>query len=256
MSDAALAGVVKADKVKRGLLYRAGKKLRPLFNRFLARNSLVGDPEAFDKQQFPWTAELEAHWPAIRAEFDQLMQRNTPIPALRDISPDHRRIAKDHNWHSFFLWGYGYRIEEGCRLCPQTAQALSVVPDLNSAFFSILGPGAHIPLHTGVTKRIITCHLALVVPEAKEDCRIQVGNETLYWEPGQCIVFDDTYPHEVWNDTNQTRAVLLIQFKRPLRLPGRLLGDLFIGAIRRSPFVQEARNNLAAWSRAHKLLDG
>jgi beta-hydroxylase len=49
--------------------------------------------------------------------------------------------------------------------------------------------------------------------------------------------------------------VLLIQFKRPLRLPGRLLGDLFLGAVKRSPFVQEARRNLAAWDDAQKLLD-
>ncbi len=254
MNDIASAAV-KADKVKRSFLYRVGKKMRPMFNRFLSKNSLVEDPPAFDKQLFPWTAELEAHWPAIRAEFDQLMQQNTPIPALRDISPDHRRIAKDHNWHSFFLYGYGYRIEENCQLCPQTAQALSVVPGLNSAFFSILGPGAHIPLHTGVTKRIITCHLALVVPERREDCRIQVDDQILRWEAGKCMVFDDTYPHEVWNDTDQTRAVLLIQFKRPLRLPGRLLGDLFLGAVRRSPFVQEARGNLADWNQAQKLLD-
>ncbi len=66
------------------------------------------------------------------------------------------------------------------------------------------------------------------------------------------MVFDDTYPHEVWNNTDQTRVVLLVQFRRPLRWPGRLVGDFFIEAIRRSPFVQEARSNLAAWMASHK----
>ncbi|WP_349570593.1 aspartyl/asparaginyl beta-hydroxylase domain-containing protein [Azotobacter salinestris] len=242
-------------KVKRSALYRAGKKLRPLLNRYLARNSLVGNPPVFDKRLFPWTAELEAAWPIVRAELDRLLEQRTPIPALRDISPDHRRIAAGNAWQSFFLWGYGYRIDNGCRQCPETARLLSVVPGLNSAFFSILAPGAHIPRHTGVTKRIMTCHLGVMTPTPAERCRIQVGDETACWGDGQCLVFDDTYPHEVWNDTEQTRVVLLIQFKRPLRLPGRLLGDLFLGAVRHSPFVQEARRNLAAWDEAHKLLD-
>ncbi|MFD1693056.1 aspartyl/asparaginyl beta-hydroxylase domain-containing protein [Azotobacter chroococcum] len=146
-------------------------------------------------------------------------------------------------------------MDSGCQQCPETARILSAVPGLNSAFFSILGPGAHIPRHTGVTKRILTCHLALVTPTPAERCRIQVAEQTASWREGECLVFDDTYPHEVWNDTEETRVVLLIQFKRPLRLPGRLLGDLFLGAVRRSPFVQEARRNLSAWEQAHKRLD-
>jgi len=59
-------------------------------------------------------------------------------------------------------------------------------------------------------------------------------------------VFDDTFPHEVWNETDDLRVVLLIQFRRPVRLPGRLLGAAFLAGVRHSPFVQEARRNLQA----------
>jgi beta-hydroxylase len=254
MTQAAPPVAAKA-KVKRSALYRTGKKLRPVLNNYLAKNSLIGDPPVFDPQCFSWTASLEQNWEGIRDEVQQLLQEMKAIPALRDISPDHRRIAEGNTWRSYFLWGYGYKIEENCARCPKTTEALSVVPGLNSAFFSILTPGAHIPRHTGVTKRIMTCHLGLLTPKPRESCRIQVDNEIVYWDDGKCIVFDDTYPHEVWNETDQTRVVLLIQFKRPLRLPGRLLGDLFLGAVKRSPFVQEARRNLAAWDDAQKLLD-
>ncbi len=177
MNDVVSTCVV-TEKPKRSLLYKLGKKLRPQFNSFLAKNSLVGNPEFFENSQFPWTAELEKNWQDVRAELDSLLKNEGAIPALRDISPDHRRIAKDHNWRSFFLWGYGYKIEENCKLCPKTAELLSVVPGLNSAFFSILKPGAHIPLHLGVTKRIITCHLALITPSENEKCRIQVGSSS------------------------------------------------------------------------------
>lgn len=70
------------------------------------------------------------------------------------------------------------------------------------------------------------------------------------WKEGEAVVIDDTYPHEVWNDTDETRVVLLVQFRRPMRWPGRIVGELIIGFVRRSAFVQRARRNLDYWETA------
>ena len=75
------------------------------------------------------------------------------------------------------------------------------------------------------------------------------------WQEGETLVFDDTYQHEVWNDTNETRVVLLVQFARPLRQPGKLVADLFLWGIRRSPFVREARDNIGAWDRTMRAVE-
>ena len=132
---------------------------------------------------------------------------------------------------------------------------MAKVPGLNSAFFSILTPGAHIPRHRGVTKAILTAHLGLIVPKKREDCRMQVADEMLTWEEGRVLVFDDTYFHEVWNDTEEMRVILLIQFRRPTRWLGRKVGDLFLGAVRRSRFVQDARSSLGDWEKAMQRLE-
>jgi aspartyl/asparaginyl beta-hydroxylase (cupin superfamily) len=129
------------------------------------------------------------------------------------------------------------------------------IPGLNSAFFSILAPGTHIPDHRGVTKGLITCHLGLIVPR-DGDVRMRVDDRVVRWAEGETLVFDDTYRHEVWNDTAGTRVVLLIQFERPLRNPGKWFADLFLGAVKRSAFVQEARANVAKWNAAVQQLDG
>ncbi len=84
---------------------------------------------------------------------------------------------------------------------------------------------------------------------------MQVGDSLVRWREGECLVFDDTYEHEVWNDTDTVRIVLLIQFKRPVRQPGKLLGELFLEGVRRSPFVQEARENFHAWERAMRAVE-
>lgn len=248
--------VLKAPKKpKRGWLYRRAKKLRPWFDDLLAGSSKVGNPPIFEPGAFAWTKALESDWEAIREEAVRLLQQED-IPVLPDISPDHGRLGADRKWKSFFLYGYGYRVEANCEKCPATAKIVSDIPGLNSAFFSILAPGARIPRHRGVTKALLTCHLGIVVPKERERVRMAVDDRMAYWREGECLVFDDTYFHEVWNETNETRVVLLVQFERPMREPGRSIGRAFMAGVRRSPFVQEARRNFLSWQDAQNRIDG
>ena len=43
---------------------------------------------------------------------------------------------------------------------------------------------------------------------------MEVDTETLAWEEGKFLVFDDTFYHEVWNDSDEMRVILLVQFRR------------------------------------------
>jgi ornithine lipid ester-linked acyl 2-hydroxylase len=247
------AGADRKAAGKRPLIIRYGKHLRGFFDRLIASSSLVPNDPVLDVRDFAWTQHLRDHWRAIRDEA-VAAALGEASPSLSSISPDHRAIAPVNMWRSFFLWGYGYRIEENIAACPVTAATVAKIPDLNSAFFSILAPGTHIPAHRGVTKGLITCHLGLIVPR-DGDVRMRVDDRIVRWAEGETLVFDDTYDHEVWNDTDHTRVVLLIQFRRPLRNPGKWISDAFLNVVRRSAFVQEARDNVAAWNKAMKELD-
>jgi beta-hydroxylase len=237
------------------LIFRYGKKFRHRISGIVARSSRVGNPAVFDPALFDWIGKLEESWPAIREELRALLALRDGIPPVADISPDHRRIAPPGKWRSFFLYGYGLKVEDNCRRCPLTARAVEAVPGLNSAFFSILEPGAHIPRHKGVTKAIITAHLGLIVPKQRASCRMQVGDEVVEWTQGRTLVFDDTYPHEVWNESEESRAILLIQFRRPVGLLGRIVGGLFLAGVRRSRFIQDGKTNLAEWELIMKKVE-
>jgi aspartyl/asparaginyl beta-hydroxylase (cupin superfamily) len=245
---------MRADP-RRPWLIKYGKHLRGAFDRIVAGSSLIPNDPVLDVRDFPWTAELRRNWQAIRAEAIEAALRRRLAPSLASVSPDHRAIAPVNKWRSFFLWGYGYGCDENLDACPRTAALVERIPGLNSAFFSILAPGTHIPAHRGVTKGLVTCHLGLIVPR-DGDVRMRIGDRIVRWAEGETLVFDDTYDHEVWNDTSGTRVVLLIQFRRPLRQPGRWFVDRFLGVIRRSAFVQEARANIDQWNAAMKMLDG
>ncbi len=249
MPDAPL----RADR-NRPFLIKYGKHLRGMFDHFIARSSLVSTEPVLDVRDFAWTEALRANWQAIRDEAIAAALEHHPAPSLSEISPDHRAIAPVNKWRSFFLYGYGYFVQENLERCPVTTRLVEAIPGLNSAFFSILAPGTHIPPHRGVTKGLITCHLGLIVPR-DGDVRMRVDDRIVRWAEGETLVFDDTYDHEVWNDTSGTRVVLLIQFRRPLRQPGRWFVDRFLAWIRGSAFVQEARANVISWNAALKALD-
>jgi len=240
---------VTEEKKKRRPSVALGLWLIKRIERILIRYSLVPDTPFLAPSDFSWVRTLEAGWESIRAELDRLLEAPERIPNFQDISRDQYNISRDDKWKSWFLYGYGYKMENNCRACPETTRILESIPDMYTAFFSVLAPGKHIPLHRGPYRGLLRCHLALVVPEPREDCWIEVGGETTTWEEGCCIVFDDTYRHRVENNTGGRRVVLFIDIKRPLKFPGSLLNRIVLFLIRLSPYIQDARRNQVAWEK-------
>ena len=234
-------------KRRRQWFKKNGKRiLRALFM-YLGKQSLVGDPPVFDTTKFPWAMELEKNFDVIYRELQGILAMREYIPYFHELSPDQKRISTGKNWQTFFLMGFGYKTEQGWKRCPETMKILEKIPNLRTAFFSILGPNYHIPPHQGVTKGLIRCHLGLIVPDQRDQCVMRVDDQICQWEEGRCLVFDDTYDHEVWNKTDQERVVLLIDVDRPMRLVGRLISRFLIFGVRRSGYVQDVRKNLKTW---------
>lgn len=227
---------------------RYGGRLRHRINKILARYSEIGDPPVFDPAIFDWTPLLQRHWRTIQAEAEQVLSRQAGLPSLVDLSPDHAGINADGGWRSFFLWGYGFRIDDACACCPETTRLVEQIPGLMTAMFSVHVPGTHLSRHRGVTKGMITVHLPLKVPRDAHHCRIDVDGQVHQWREGELFAFDDTYAHETWNDTDEVRILLLLHVRRPLQAPGSWLRELFFWAIRRTAFVRDAHRNIEAWS--------
>jgi beta-hydroxylase len=167
-------------------LFQIGKELRSKMDALIMRHSLVPDVAIVDKSFFPWISGLEQSWRDIQAEAMRI--RAEDIPSLGDLSFDHGRIAADRRWKSFFLKGYGYRMGNNFRRAPTTAALVDKVPGLVTASFSVLEAGGHIPRHWGMTKGMLTYHLALKVPHQRERCRMTLEGcgqlHSLSWEEG------------------------------------------------------------------------
>ena len=227
-------------------LIRMGKKLRDPVNRWLARQSLVGDEAILPASALPCLAELEREWHIVRQELAPLLKERGAIPAFGKLSPDHRRIANSSAWKSFFFEGYGFKATRNRARCPQTAAMLDRIPGLVVAFFSIMEPGTHVPKHRGLTKAWLNCHLGISVPEGRGRCEMDVNGNAVGWREGVWLVFDETNPHEVWNEADAPRVVLFLQVRRPMRWPGRMAARLIYEIIRRTGFVQDVKKAVEA----------
>lgn len=223
---------------------KVGRKLLTQIDAVIVRNSLVPNSEFFDPAQFEWVKPLEANWQLIRAELDALMRHHRELPNLQDISEDQKHITQDSLWKIFYFYGYGCRSDENCARCPETTRLIEAVPAMRTAFFSILSPGKHINAHRGPYKGVLRYHLGLMVPRSAKRCEIRVGNSFSGWQEGKSIVFDDTFSHEVWNDSEEMRVVLFMDVDRPMRFWGRLMNRIAFTLIKLSPVVQRAHRNV------------
>lgn len=181
--------------------------------------------EFFDRSFFPWFERLEAATDAIRAELLSLWHDGkegfAPYVAFDPTAPVNQWAELNHSsrWSAWFLWKDGERQDAHCARCPATSAALEAVPLLDvpgkapSVMFSVLEPHTRIPPHTGSNNIRTTVHLPLIVPPG---CAFRVGGETRDWLIGQAWAFDDTIEHEAWNNSDQPRAILILDVWNPL----------------------------------------
>jgi aspartyl/asparaginyl beta-hydroxylase (cupin superfamily) len=157
-----------------------------------------------DPHQFDFVARLESGWREIRAECEALPEDS--------FDPWVQREMYGEGWSVYGLIAFGKPIDAALALCPRTAAAIAAIPNLTTAGFSRLAPGAHIKPHVGWVTTVYRAHLGLIVPD---ECTLRVGDESRAWLEGSTLIFDDTTIHEAWNRSSRTRTVLLFDFVRP-----------------------------------------
>ncbi len=177
----------------------------------------------YERDEFGWSATLEAATDAIRGEVEALLAEGAdfrPYVEQEKNRPqrDFHGLQGDPSWTAFYLWKDGAAVAENQARCPRTTEAIRRVPlsaigsRTPSVFFSLLRPGAHIPPHHGMLNSRLICHLPLIVPPGGW---LRVGGETRFWEEGRLLVFDDSIEHEARNPSEALRVVLIFDIWRP-----------------------------------------
>jgi aspartyl/asparaginyl beta-hydroxylase (cupin superfamily) len=203
----------------------AGVKKRQMQDPILLYYPRLPPIPFYDRAHFPWLAELEAGTNAIREELAVVLREDqakfAPYIQYKPGDPVNQWTELNHSpaWSTFFLWRDGVRQDANCARCPNATALLERLPLAHqrgygpTAMFSVLAPRTHIPPHTGSANTRLIVHLPLILPEK---CSFRVGNEKRDWKMGEAWVFDDTIEHEAWNDSDQTRVILIFDVWNPL----------------------------------------
>lgn len=178
----------------------------------------------YERAELPWTAQIEAAVPAIKAELlDYLAKGDDAFSPYMVTDPTRPRgeyhgLVDNPDWSTLYIFSKGQRVPEMEERFPQTLAAVEKLdlPQITvrapSILFSRLAPGARIPPHHGVMNARLICHLPLIVPPG---CGFRVGGEVREWREGELLVFDDTVEHEAWNHGNSDRIILIFDVWRP-----------------------------------------
>jgi beta-hydroxylase len=210
---------------------------------------------------YPELEILEKNHNLIQKECRELMAFGDHLPHIKVAGGGYTTSGiHEIEWKTYMLKS-GRFLEENCRRAPETTRLLARIPRVETAFFSILGPGQHIRAHWGYYKGFFRYHLGVVIPgnNAHHDCWLRVNDdrvaydkrdrsvieetEKYYWHEGEGVVFDDTYLHDASNESDEPRAVLFLDLVKPLPWYLHFPNLLFIRLAHWDATVREIRRD-------------
>lgn len=174
---------------------------------------------------FPEHTVFEDHFDLLAEEVGRVLEKEEEIPLTRDtfdgenayIGKDVRQTkeGKDVGWRFFPVLLGSTVLPEAKEKCPTLVKLLQGIPQIRSCGISILPPQTMIPQHVGYHKGFIRYMLPIEVPKAKEKVYLCVNDLQVFWSESQSMIFDDTFPHKVFNLASERRTVLYMDLDRP-----------------------------------------
>ena len=225
---------------------RVGDGLRWLYDK------RIGTPAILDTgRYFPNASRFLERWQELREEALTVGQQLQRLPRFHEIMPEQAEISANdgRDWRMYIMKAYGHVSQENLSRCPTMAALLRECPEVLSATYSFLAPGKHVPEHRGPFRGIMRFHLGLSMPRAENGnlgAILWIDHKPHLLDNGECLLWDDTFPHELLNTTNQVRAVLLLDVWRPdMPADMRALSTAIVGGMRAVSAMNAARASLS-----------
>ena len=206
--------------------------------RWIYDSRIIGPPVLDLDAHFPAGRRFAEAWRTIRDEAMTVAARLAEVPRFHEIMPEQTAISAndDRDWRMFIIKAYGVEVPENKARCPALAAIVATAPEVLSASISFMAPKKHIPAHRGPFRGVLRFYLALSMPrlvDGRPGTVLKIADREYRLEDGDYMLWDDTYPHEVWNESDQVRAVLLLDVWRPGMPAGRRLASRPTGVTRR-----------------------
>ncbi|XP_078494398.1 aspartyl/asparaginyl beta-hydroxylase-like isoform X8 [Ciona intestinalis] len=161
-----------------------------------------------------YVKKLEKNWKTIRDEALKMMDVKKGLFVNED-----ENLRNTGEWRQFTLYQRGKK-DAACSRVPKTCSILEQMPNAvgctrGQVKYSIMMPGTHIWPHTGPTNCRLRMHLGLVIPTTGDGVRLRCADDIRTWEEGKVLIFDDSFEHEVWQQADTFRLILIVDVWHP-----------------------------------------
>lgn len=188
--------------------------LRRIYDRRISGTPVLDSAHLFtDAQRYT------GQWQQIREEALTVAEDLRNIPRFHEIMIEQASISDNdaRDWRMFIMKAYGQPIARNLARCPTLAGLIASSPDVLSASLSFLAPGKQVPAHRGPFRGILRGYLVLSMPKRADGLPaavLKVDGQEYRLNDGEFMLWDDTFEHEVWNDSDEVRTVLLLDIRR------------------------------------------
>ena len=175
-------------------------------------------PAFYDVDEtYPQLRAVDENFDVIDEELSRILPRLGDAPEYHDVDPSQAPVsaADDLAWRVFFIYMLKSKGIPNEGICPRTYEIVSRIPGAVNAFFSILEPHKNIPPHCGPFFATLRYHTAFRVPK-DDPPTLRVKKLDYVWKERESLLWDDSHVHEVFNNSDETRIVLIVDVFRPL----------------------------------------
>lgn len=165
------------------------------------------------KEYYPELQILEDNWEVIRDEALALYSHGH-IEVGDDLPAS--SFYKNGRWKSFYLKSFDNDIPSAYELAPKTMALIDQIPSMHMALFAALMPGKALKKHHDPFAFTLRYSLGLSTPNST-DCALVVDGIDRPWRDGESFIFDETYMHSTYNNSDKVRLILMTDVDRPMR---------------------------------------
>lgn len=207
----------------------------------------ISTPSVFTKnvkyKYFPEHKIFNKNYTKIKKEVNQLLKYINHIPLTHDAIPYNEYISRDYDkdtgkgWKTLPLKLEGQLTRIGKLHCPLISELINI-SNIRNATISILEGKRHIPIHCGYFKGYIR-YLFCVIEPKKNHSFIYINKKKYIFKENEGILWDDLFPHEVYNMSENIRVCIYLDILR--ELDNKLLNFIYKNIIKITKFSSEIK---------------
>jgi aspartyl/asparaginyl beta-hydroxylase (cupin superfamily) len=160
------------------------------------------------------------------------------------ISKEQKELNRDKGWQVLPIFGFTKFNEKVLDDFPLLSSLIRKHKSkITLVMFSTTDSGKTIPKHHGNNHGVLRMQLGIEIFEP-EKCLLKVEEKIFILKENEYLIFDDTFEHELINNSETKRTVLIIDFYKELPFIYHIINKYLIFKLGKSDYVRSVFNKL------------